>query len=427
MKYFIRKGVALGSLIAAGGLFSSGMVNAYAGEPQKAAAVTDDSGREETDRVIRALQEAVKKNSSTVTIENGDSSTVQSGDLVLVSFTAALEDGSLLATNVETAAKDPKRKKAAMHQVTENFQPDELLAGKEEILPGLGEAVLGMKAGEKKHLVIPAVKAFGPYDAKMRSRFPTQRTVPLTITMAAEDYVKRFGSFPVAGKEIDLERYFKARIVTVGDKEVTLKVLVKDGERIEEPIGVTRLKVDENALTLSLTPRMGAEFQINGRPGRIVSVEGGYFTVDFNSPLAGKNMVLDVEVVSLTKASSLVKDAPAWVEDHDRGLAEAKKLDRPAVLVLYADWCSFCKRLFDETFEDPRVKNLKDLMVWMKVNSDKETAIKQRYVQEGYPLIVLLRPDGSVAERIDGFRDGAAFSRLLKDFLSTRGKVAAGK
>ena len=427
MIYRIRQGVMFVAMGMLSGLASAATANAHAGEAQKDTAVMDVSAQEETERVIRALQEAVKRNSSTVTLERGDSSTVQAGDVVQVRFAASLEDGSLLVTNMESVSRDPKRKKAALYRFPEHFEPDELLAGKEEILPGLGEAVLGMKAGEKKQLVIPAEKAFGSYHVKLRSRFPAERRVPLSITMAAEDYVRRFGSFPAAGKEVDLERYFKARIVTVGETEVTLHVLAKDGESFEEPIGVTRLKVDEKELTLSLTPRMGAEFQIHGRSGRIVSVEGGYFTVDFNHPLAGKAIVLEVEAVSLTKAGSLVKEAPAWLESHDQGLAEAKKLERPAVLVLYADWCSFCKRLFAETMEDPRVKNLRDSLVWVKVNSDRETAIKQRYAQEGYPLIVLLRPDGSVAERIDGFRDGAAFSRLLKDFLAARGKVSQGR
>ena len=61
-----------------------------------------------------------------------------------------------------------------------------------------------------------------------------------------------------------------------------------------------------------------------------------------------------------------------WIEGYDEGLTEAEKLNKPAVLVLYADWCAFCKKLFSTTLVDPRIKMMKDDFVWVKVNSDKQ-------------------------------------------------------
>ena len=95
-------------------------------------------------------------------------------------------------------------------------------------------------------------------------------------------------------------------------------------------------------------------------------------------------------------------------------------------MILYADWCGWCKKTFAETIPDPRVSRLKDKFVWMKVNSDKETKYKQMYGQNGFPMMVLLRPDGTVAEKIDGFRDGAALGRVLKEFLATSQPGQAG-
>jgi FKBP-type peptidyl-prolyl cis-trans isomerase 2 len=349
-----------------------------------------------------------------------------SGDLVTVNYTASLEDGAVFATSNERIGKDPAVKKASWYQPPEVYRPEEVVAGKGEILPGLGEAVIGMRPGEKKRLTLAPDKAFGPVDPKNTVRFPVARSMPRVIRMPAAEYAQRFSSFPVVGKEVDLVPYFRSRVARVTEQDVALEFLAENGKVYTEPYGAVTVAVAGDMVTTTLKPVIGAPFPLNGRTGVVTAAEGTSFTVDFNNPLAGKTIVLDVEAVSLTRGLSLAAKPPAWLEAHDAGLAEAKKLGKPTVLVLYADWCEFCKRLFAETMEDPRVKNLRDRLVWVKVNSDKETAIKQRYAQEGYPLVVLLRPDGSVAEKIDGFRDGAAFSRLLKDFLATWGKVAAG-
>lgn len=345
------------------------------------------------------------------------------GDLVVVNYTASLEDGAVFATTKESVGRDPEVRKVSWYEPPTVFRPEEVIAGKGEILPGLGEAAIGMREGEKKHVVLTAENAFGPADPKHSAQFSVARSMPRVIRMPAAEYTQRFASFPEVGGEVELVPYFRSRVTEITGSDVALESVVENGTVINEPYGTVTVTLTGELVTTTLKPILGALFPVRQGTGVITAADESSFTVDFNSPLAGKNVLLDLEVVSLTKASSLAKEPPVWVEAHDRGLAEAKKLDRPAVLVLYADWCSFCKRLFAETMQDPRVKNLKDRLVWVKVNSDKETSVKQRYAQEGYPLIVLLRPDGSVAERIDGFRDGADFSRLLKDFLATCGKV----
>ena len=66
--------------------------------------------------------------------------------------------------------------------------------------------------------------------------------------------------------------------------------------------------------------------------------------MDTNNPLAGKNIVVDLEVVSLTKAAPQQID---WIENQEAGLAKAKKEGKPVFLLLYADWCGWCKKTHD--------------------------------------------------------------------------------
>jgi len=50
----------------------------------------------------------------------------------------------------------------------------------------------------------------------------------------------------------------------------------------------------------------------------------------------------------------------------------------------------------------------------VKVNSDKEKKYYEQYGQKGYPLIVLLKADGTVIKKIDGYRDARALKGELE-------------
>ena len=420
----IRKCVST-LLVSLLGVLSGALTGALAGEPQKGA--SEAAGYQQVfDRHKEALQDAAQRKSSTVTLDLDVNGKISAGDLVLVNYAASLEDGTLLGTTLEKAANDRARKKAAWFKTPERFLPVELIAGKEELFPGSAGALLGMGAEEKKHLVIPPEKGFGPYEERKKSVYPTTRTIPRVIRMGADEYIKKLKSFPVVGKEVELVTYFKARVTHVGENEATLEFLPKDGARFEEEIGVIEVRVKGDEITTTLQPKIGADFMGNGMQGKIVAVESGSFTVDYNDPLAGKPIILDLEVVNVTKAAALQTKPIDWIEEHDDGLARAKREGKPVFLILYADWCGWCKKTFAEIIQDPRVNRLKDKFVWIKVNADKKTKYKQIYGQNGFPMMVLLRPDGTVAEKIDGFRDGATLARVLKEFLATSQPGQAG-
>jgi len=55
-----------------------------------------------------------------------------------------------------------------------------------------------------------------------------------------------------------------------------------------------------------------------------------------------------VELVDVKDASALESVKIGWIEDLDQGFSTAKKEGKPSVLLLYADWCSWCKKLLTE-------------------------------------------------------------------------------
>ncbi len=130
-----------------------------------------DAGKIDKD-VPQALNNAPGK----AAMEGGRGSvpagTIERGDLVMVDYTAALEDGAIFSTTMENTAKDLARKKVSWFREPAHYSAEEIVAGKEELVPGLGDAVLGLGAGAKKQIRLTPDKAFGLPDPKKQVQLP---------------------------------------------------------------------------------------------------------------------------------------------------------------------------------------------------------------------------------------------------------------
>lgn len=340
-----------------------------------------------------------------------------SGDLAAVHYTARLSDGTLVYSTRGSVADNPAEKKSPWFGSPKKPGPEPVAVGGRAVLPGVGEAVAGMSVGQKKRLELPPEHAFGPSDPSRMERLPLSHTMPRTITLPADQYVSRFGSFPTPGKEIPLTPYFPARVEAVREREVELALMVENGKSYDDPFGTTTVALDGENVVTTLKPVIGSTFPGATGPGVITRSDGTSFTVDTNNPLAGKTIMVELELASLTRSVDLPSAQFPWSEDHDAALARAKKEGKPAVLVLYADWCGFCKQLFGETIPDPRIRELRDRFAWIKVNSDKDAGLRGRYGQNGFPMVVLFNADGSLAVKLDGYQEASRLRAALEEVL----------
>lgn len=100
---------------------------------------------------------------------------VTTGDRVKINFRGTLEDGTLFDTTyADEACEDDDCSEEGCGCET---GPMELEVGAEEFFPLVEQALLGMTAGERKTLTVPAEEAFGEYDAELvftvpRGEFP---------------------------------------------------------------------------------------------------------------------------------------------------------------------------------------------------------------------------------------------------------------
>lgn len=373
-------------------------------------------------------QETAVGSSKVAAAPGKSKTTAQKGDLVKVACTASLKSGEVVWTTQEDIATNPKINKIDQYKTPETFGLETVMVGGEAGFPGVAEAVEGMMIGTRKKITIPAARVFGDRNPQLMQRYDRSKIVPTRVTLPADKYVKQFGGFPVKGKTVAFNAYTVGRVVDVSERGAVLSLApVKD--EIDSDFGLTKMQVVDDKIQIHLTPKLGADFELDKRHGRVVAVDDRQFTVDFNDPLAGEDVVLDVQLVTLTKASRFAGMDIQWIENYDEGLDRAEKANKPTVLVLYADWCGYCKKLFNNTLVDPRIKMMRDIFVWVKVNSDKQKAIKAQYNQKGFPLTVVLDSSGEVIGSINGFRPAGEFRAELEKMLgsvSAESKLKAG-
>lgn len=93
-----------------------------------------------------------------------------------------------------------------------------------------------------------------------------------------------------------------------------------------------------------------------------------------------------------------------WHTDLNSALEEAKKTNKPIFIDFYAQWCSYCKKLDENTFSDQQVQEkLKSKYVLAKIDIDKYPNIASDYKVYGVPTIVFLNPNGTDIKRNEGY------------------------
>lgn len=108
-----------------------------------------------------------------------------------------------------------------------------------------------------------------------------------------------------------------------------------------------------------------------------------------------------------------------FLDNLDRGLAEAKRLDRPLFLAFGASWCSVCRTMERTTFEDSQIRALADRFVWVKVDIDRAMTLARRWKVEATPTIYLLAPDGRQLQTIVGGPPATDLAVMLRAALAT--------
>lgn len=342
---------------------------------------------------------------------------IQVGDLAVLEGRALLDDRTVIwsSNSGEMGSTAPLNQTVGEPNT---FSPEPVIAGERTTVPGLSSAIIGMSPGDRKTVTLAAAEAFGEVRPELFRRLPLKRSFPVELTLSRETFESRFGKAAVVGEPVAALPYVSSRVADIRDDGVHVVFSAKDGARFEESFGSVSIAVRHDGIEATLAPRVGSPFAIGKQQGVIASVGDRFFTVNLNHPLAGEAVTLELNIREIAKASRLGKTVIHWTDDFNDGMDRAAGEHKPAVLVLYAGWCSWSQKLLTESFTDPRVNYMSDRFVWMKIDSDKERGFKEIFAQESYPTVLVLDDAGDVLQRLDGYRTPLQLAKALERVLS---------
>jgi len=136
------------------------------------------------------------------------------------------------------------------------------------------------------------------------------------------------------------------------------------------------------------------------------------------------------EVSELNDAQKGVdwNDARIHWYGYEQGLELARKSERPAMLIFYADWCPTC-HAYQQIFADGEVLELSKRFVMIRVNVEQRPRLSGRFGDQGewVPRTYLLTPNGRVMNDVEiatrgyvsflGADDPTAFVRVMRQGL----------
>ena len=90
-----------------------------------------------------------------------------------------------------------------------------------------------------------------------------------------------------------------------------------------------------------------------------------------------------------------------WITDIDKGLAQAKELDKPLMIDFMATWCPPCNKMEDSTFNNLDVIKKSSAFVTVRIDVDEQGDVANayksnagKYGSTGIPNILFLDPEG---------------------------------
>ncbi len=225
----------------------------------------------------------------------------------------------------------------------EEFDSGELefTLGSGEMIEGFDEAIRGMKAGGEKTFTIPAEKAYGEPDPSMIVEVPLTRILNKTVEITVADFVNTFGEEGVVGEEYFQDgMVWPIKVISISNDTMVIEHMPTDGFQIESPYGVETVKLLDDELEITLEPSVGQTIDTAYGEIKIADADEDSMDLDFNHPLAGKDLTFTVKVVEVTEGTegTPTENLPAGDVCGQLGIP---KSDRPNVEIFIMSYCPY--------------------------------------------------------------------------------------
>ncbi len=115
-------------------------------------------------------------------------------------------------------------------------------------------------------------------------------------------------------------------------------------------------------------------------------------------------------------SSSMASSREIKWYSYAEGIALGKKTGKKIFIDFYADWCGYCRMMDKSTFKDASVIAILNRdFIPVKVHSDTEKEIAQRYNVRALPNIAFISEDGKRIGSIPGYIPSDRLVEILEE------------
>lgn len=275
---------------------------------------------------------------------------VESGDIVTINYIGwEKETGSIFDTTIQEENVTKETELDDAHK----YLPQRITVkaanpapGTIRTLPGLEEALIGMKIGEEKIVEIPPEKGYGYPDKNQIKKLERIQEVPRHIKVPIiekinyqylekmvkgeikpgntvelvewwdvdilnidKDGIVEIKHHPIIDKVVPTY-YGPYKAVEITENEIKLDFSLKEGEKLETVnFKAIVIEIKEESVVTKLDYKVGEGVR-NTLPeceecftfGKVTEVTEDYVEIDFNFPLKGKTLLFKVKIVDIEKS-----------------------------------------------------------------------------------------------------------------------------
>jgi FKBP-type peptidyl-prolyl cis-trans isomerase 2 len=302
------------------------------------------------------------------------------GDVVKINYIMKDEGVVVDTTYGEIARKSPDSELiSAIHPF--GFEPSSFIVGSGHINPEFSTAVITMRLGAKKTIVLPPEKSVGgPRNEDLIQVMERFTSAPREEVISTPQFQSIFGTTPEKGKKIELQ-YWNSTVTEVDNESTILRHDPKNSSLFEFPSGNLTIEFNETTIVMEFIPKINQTAIANdGRYVTILNSNKTHMTVDYNHHLAGKT--LEVEIVL-----EEISDPILWNTDLESTLNKSTSDGKPVVILFTNVSCVNCRRIKLEALTHPFLLTLKDRFLWVDVDMEIKKDIAKRYGAETLPLM----------------------------------------
>lgn len=93
---------------------------------------------------------------------------------------------------------------------------------------------------------------------------------------------------------------------------------------------------------------------------------------------------------------------------------KAKIEQKPIIVDVYTDWCTYCVILEKKIFPKPEVQSILEKFIPLRINGDKFPNFKTKFGIKGFPALIFLDKNGNFLDKLTGMPDTQTLINFMK-------------